>query len=204
MLDHDVLCRASGVNWFAKTGFALLAAGSVVALTACASGAGGGSSQASRRQVLGCGDAVYGPEPKLGSGHGTVVAGPVVWPEAETTRRPSAYRPRHGLAPFVKLLIFVKDGASTTLSVPPVERARLALNYGRFAPQSTSHGIAYFEVAAAPHVLTFEPCSRANTPSGWTSFAGGFIVKGAQCARVDISRRHNHLHTQIALGKSCG
>lgn len=104
----------------------------------------------------------------------------------------------------MKLLIFVKDGASTTLSVPPVERARLALNYGRFAPQSTSHGIAYFEVAAAPHVLTFEPCSRANTPSGWTSFAGGFIVKGAQCARVDISRRHNHLHTQIALGKSCG
>jgi hypothetical protein len=194
------------VHWLGKTGFALLAAGGVVALAACASGArsGSSSSQTPRREVLGCGIAVYGPESNLGSGHGTVVAGPVVWPDGETARNPSAYRPRHGLAPFVKLLIFVKDGASTTLSVPPAERVRLAFNYGRFSPRVTYHGIAFFKVADAPQVLTFKPCSRAKTPSGWTSFAGGFIVEGPQCAKVDISRKQTHLHTQIALGKSCG
>lgn len=204
--DEGVLCCESGVDRFVKMGFTLLAAGGVVALTACAGGARGGgtaSSQTARRQTLGCGIAVYGPERNLHSGHGTVAAGPVVWPEAETTRNPSAYRPRHDLAPFVKLLIFVKDGAPTTLSVPPSERAHLAFNYGRFSPQSTWHGIAFFKVAAAPQVLTFKPCSRAKTPSGWTSFAGGFIVKGAQCAKVNISRTHTHLHTQIALGKGC-
>jgi hypothetical protein len=195
------------MDWFEKTGFALLAFAGVVALTACASGArgvGSSSSQTPRRQILGCGVAVYGPERNLGSGHGTVVAGPVVWPEAETTRNPSAYRPRQGLAPFVKLLIFVKDGASTTLSVPRPERARLAFNYGSFSPASTWRGIAFFKVAAAPQVLTFKPCSRAKTPSGWTGFAGGFIVKGAQCANVNVSRNQTHLHTQIALGRSCG
>lgn len=43
----------------------------------------------------------------------------------------------------------------------------------------------FFKVAAARRVLTFKPCSRAKTPTGWTGFAGGFIVKGAQCARVN-------------------
>lgn len=143
--------RRPRVKRFTKTGFALLAAGGVVALAACASGArAGSSSHTPRRQVLGCGTAVYGPESHLGKGHGTVVAGPVVWPEAETTRNPSAYRPRDGLAPFVKLLIFVRDGASTTLTVPPAERTRLAFNYGRFSPQSTWHGIAFLQGRGGP------------------------------------------------------
>lgn len=194
------------MNRLAKPGFALLTAGGVVALAACASGARAGSSaaQTPHRQVLGCGVAVYGPESNLGTGHGTVVAGPVVWPGAETRRSSSAYRPRRGLAPFVKLLIFVKDGAPTTLSVPPAERSRLAFNYGTFSPRMTWHGIAFFRVADAPQVLTFRPCSRAKTTSGWTSFAGGFIIKGAQCAKVNISRKQTNLHSQITLGKSCG
>lgn len=190
---------------FTKTGFALLAAGGVVALAACASGARAGSSaHTPRRQVLGCGVAVYGPESHLGKGHGTVVAGPVVWPEAETTRNQSSYRPRQGLAPFVKLLIFVKDGAPTTLSVPPAERSRLAFNYGAFSPRLTWRGIAFFKIADAPQILTFKPCSRAKTPSGWTSFAGGFLVKGGQCAKVNISRKLTHLARRSRWGRAAG
>jgi hypothetical protein len=196
--------RRPKVKRFKETGFALLATGGVVALAACASGARAGStSHAPRRQVLGCGAAVYGPESHLGKGRGTVVAGPLVWPEAETKRNQSAYRPRHRLAPFVKLLIFVKDGAPTTVSVPPAERARLAFSYGTFSPRLIWHGIAFLKVADAPQILTFKPCSRTKTPSGWTSFAGGFIVKGPQCARVNISRKETHLHAQITLGKPC-
>jgi Tfp pilus assembly protein FimT len=103
----------------------------------------------------------------------------------------------------VKLLIVVKDRAPVTLTVPAAKRSRLAFDYGRFAPPLTRNGIAFFRIADAPQALTFKPCSRAKTPSGWTQFAGGFIVKGAQCARVYVSRGRTRLHPKIALGESC-
>lgn len=181
-------------------------AGVVLGLAASAGGIWVGEASSSPAPpVIGCGQAVKGPVNVRAPG--TVIAGPVAWPALRrmTPRSARAYRPYQGLARFLKLLILVKHGAPTTLTIPARERSRLALYYGTYgAPRSTWHGISWYRLSDGQTALTLQPCPRTQTGGTWTQFAGGLLIEGAQCATVNISRGSSRqLHPRLALGRRC-
>jgi hypothetical protein len=180
--------------------------GAAVGLTACLTGIWvGGASSSPAPPVIGCAIAVQGPVNARAPG--TLVAGPVAWPALRniTPRNASKYRPHQGLARFVKLLLLVKHGAPTTLTIPAKQRSRLALYYGNYvAPRSTWHGVSWYRLSDGQSALTFQPCPQTQTGRTWTQFAGGLIIKGAQCATINISRGSSRqLHPRLPLGKHC-
>jgi hypothetical protein len=184
------------------TAFGALAAGA----------AGAAADQAARATVpdrsvvVGCKRAVYGQlgrhwrDPKS-----TLVAGPLALASllGYVRRAPaSTYDSSHGLAPQIKALAVVDAGRAVRLSVPARERDRLSLDY------TYVHSVAgtdKYRVSAGASNVTFKPCAASRYPGGRTQFAGGFIVKGAQCAEIDVqplgsptaTRRH------VPFGHSC-
>ena len=149
-------------------------------------------SAAARRVTLGCRNSVFGG---LGNGwrrasRGAIIAGPLAWPLLEYIAsdsgkpfpHPSSYAARGDLAPSVKALVVINPGRTVRLSVQAGERARLSLDYD-YVQGGTPDG--YFKVAAGAAAVTFVPCAQQ------TQFAGGFIVAGRQCARLDIYVGHS-------------
>ena len=167
--------------------------------------------------TVGCASAVYGQMgPHWRSpANGTLIAGPIAWSVVRSLATdsggppPASYAPYHGLAGSVKALVAVNAGTVVRVRIPASERTRLALDYtyiqtGRNTKQGT-----YFRVADGASQVTFKACSLAQNPTGQPSqFAGGFIVAGAQCARIDIytSNSSRPLVRQIPFGvpsRSC-
>jgi len=141
--------------------------------------------------------------------NGTLIAGPIAWPvlrqlATDSGGPPAAsYAPRHGLATSVKALVAVNAGTVVRVRIPASERMRLSLDYTYIQTgRNTSQG-TYFRVADGASQVTFKACSLAQNPTGQPSqFAGGFIVAGAQCARIDIytSAKSRPLVRQLPLG----
>lgn len=169
---------------------------------------------------VGCRDGVYGtaygqlaPDWRRTSA-GTLVAGPMAWVYvrryASDFPRPTyhpSYAPVDRLAPAVKVLAVVNVGRTVRVRIPVSERTRLSLDYTFIQPTRIISGNAYFRVAAGASEITFAACPRGPGihPS---QFAGGFIVAGAQCARLDIyvGNRRRPLLRQIPFGvpaRSC-
>jgi hypothetical protein len=167
--------------------------------------------------TVGCAAAVYGgmgPDWRSPA-NGTLIAGPIAWPVLRQLAtdsggpRAASYAPRHGLATSVKALVAVNAGTVVWVRIPASERMRLSLDYTYIQTgRNTSQG-TYFRVADGASQVTFKACSLAQNPTGQPSqFAGGFIVAGAQCARIDIytSAKSRPLVRQLPLGvpgRSC-
>jgi hypothetical protein len=161
----------------------------LAALTLAAGGAGstprdGGDAAAAAEPepetVRPCKTAVYG-DLRRGWPKRAVVAGPLAllpYPE----RRPKHFVPDAAL----KVIAVVRAGARVTLAVPEAERQRISLLYDDSAP--------------APHRLSdgtssvrFRACSRSGKypgPGGYpgreTQFNGGFFVRDAHCAAIEV------------------
>ena len=154
--------------------------------------------------MIGCSKAVHGGLGGWRTAPGTVLAGPVAWPSFVTPRLRSFYGPHNGLAVFVKGLLVVQPGHVATVRIPAGERSRLALYYGgTFAPRAQWHDATWFRVSDGALEITFKACPRGD----WTQFAGGFLVRGAQCAVVEVRARGSArwLRRRIAFGRrTCG
>lgn len=139
--------------------------------------------------MVGCAKSVYGPLDGWRNARSTVRAGPVAWPYFGAPRARSSYGPHRGLAVFVKGLLVVEPGRSAIVRVPARERSRLSLYYGtEFNPRANWHGRSWFRVPDGAAAITFKACPRGRA-AGWTQFAGGFIVRGPQCAAVEVKAR---------------
>ncbi len=161
-------------------GFVGLGAVLAVALTACGGGKTAVFMDVSGPVEVGCKDAVYG---QLAAGwrsprSGTVIAGRIAWPYLRVTARHPLAGDRSTRA--VKALAVVDPGPGVTVSIPPAERRRLSLDYVNLQPSGRFH------VSDGAHAVTFKPCPRTQWPGGRTQFAGALIVRGAQCATIDI------------------
>lgn len=163
--------------------------------------------------VRGCATANLGGGPNEGlaagwrnPSTGAIVAGPIAWPYLRLLADHSgSLAPLHGLAPGVKALIVVTAGAVVRVVIPANERARLSLDYSYIPPRDARQNL--FRVADGASQVTFKACS-SSYEGPQTEFAGGFLVAGAQCARIDIytSTSNRPLVRQIPFGvpgRSC-
>jgi hypothetical protein len=163
----------------------------VAALTLAAGGDGstprdGGDAPAAAEPepetVRRCKTAVYG-ELRRGWPKRAVVAGPLaLLPYRE--RRPKFFVPDAEL----KAIAAVRAGARVTLAVPEAERQRISLLYdygpGPHRPLRLSDGTSS---------VRFRACSRsaeypgpAGYPGRETQFNGGFFVRDAHCAAIEV------------------
>jgi hypothetical protein len=163
----------------------------LAALTLAAGGAGstprgGGDPTAAAEPepetVRPCKTSVYG-ELRPGWPKRAVVAGPLaLLPSPD--QRPKHFVPDATL----KLLVLVRAGARVTLAVPEAERQRISLLYD-LGP-GPPHG---FQLSDGTSSVRFRACSRSRkypSPAGYsgreTQFNGGFFVRDAHCAAIEV------------------
>jgi hypothetical protein len=144
---------------------------------------GGGDSTAAAEPepetIRRCKTAVYG-ELRRGWPKRAVVAGPLAllpYPE----RRPKFFVPDAEL----KVLAVVRAGARVTLAVPEAERQRISLLYDDSAPAlRLSDGTSSVRFRACPRSRKYP--SPAGYPGRETQFNGGFFVRDAHCAAIEV------------------
>jgi hypothetical protein len=112
----------------------------------------------------------------------TVVAGPLALLAFD--RRPKHFVPDEGL----KVMAVVRAGARVTLAVPEAERQRISLLYD-FGPGPPRP----FKLSDGTSSVRFRACSRsrkypspAGYPGGETQFNGGYFVRDAHCAAIEV------------------
>jgi hypothetical protein len=133
--------------------------------------------------VRGCPTAVYGeiaPEVRKAA----VAAGPLALLVVDGGRR-AAFEPSE----VVKVLALVRSGATVTVVVPDAERPRLSLLYefsrGPQRPLRLSDGTDSVRLSACGR--SEEWAQRRPYPdTRETQFNGGFFVRGAHCALVEV------------------
>ena len=82
----------------------------------------------------------------------------------------------------IKVLAVVDAGAGVTLAVPEAERQRLSLLYD-FGP-GPSRDLRFSDGTSS---VRFRACARSGRyPGRETQFNGGFFVRGAHCAAIEI------------------
>jgi hypothetical protein len=82
----------------------------------------------------------------------------------------------------VKVLALVDAGASVTLAVPEAERQRLSLLYGVAGPGARS-----WRLSDGTSSVRFTGCpSDTEYPGRQSQFNGGFFVRDAHCAAIDV------------------
>ena len=163
----------------------------VIGPVAVAGSAAGAGRHRVPATTLGCTDTAFGQvtDPFSSSG-GNLVAGPLTWPVlrryAARLRR-SAFRWSGGLGLAVKALAVVKAGSVVRVAVPLTERDRLSLFYGVSAdPRKETAAGPVYRVADGRYEVTFRACAKSEATVVASQFPGYFIVRGSQCARIDI------------------
>lgn len=164
--------------------------------------------------VRGCADANSSIPPGSGlpagwrrPSNGTIVGGPIAWRAlGRATYAAGELAPRHGLGHGVKAIAEVTAGAVVRVVIPANERTRLSLNYTNVSPRDARQNL--YGVADGARQVTFKACSAGYGDGPQTQFAGGFIVAGAQCARIDIytSASNQPIRRRIPFGvpaRSC-
>jgi hypothetical protein len=108
-----------------------------------------------------------------------VVAGPLaLLPWERNFGGPGLFRPDA----VIKVLAVVDPGARVTLAVPEAERQRLALLYD-FGP-GPSRDLRFSDGTSS---VRFRACSRSGRyPGRETQFNGGFFVRDAHCAAIEV------------------
>jgi hypothetical protein len=149
-----------------------------------------------------CKTAVFG-ELDPGWRKRAVVAGPLAllfYPE----RRPKHFRPDAE----VKAIAVIGAGASVTLAVPEAERQRISLLYDFGGPRINRD----FRLSDGTSSVRFSACSRSGAeypaPGGYpgreTQFNGGFFVRDAHCAAIEVwaEGRTNPIRRWLPFGVS--
>jgi hypothetical protein len=138
--------------------------------------------------VRDCPSAVYGEEINPRALEDAVIAGPLTLAvEAGWADRPArAYAPERVL----KVLAIVRAGERVTLVVPGGERDRLSLLYdvterGPPRPLRLSDGTWSVRFTACTSSEEWVPGER-YPDTRKTQFNGGFFVRGAHCAPLDV------------------
>jgi hypothetical protein len=144
-----------------------------------------------------CDSSVYG---ELASGweRNSVHAGPF-WLVGVRGYGARAFEPvRPGYYGGVKVLLAVDNGVTATISVPPNERGNVALRYDRALMQGGP-----WRISQGRYATTFEACAPGDYPH--TQFNGGFLVRGARCAHLEVSVRGRPEPMQVAIpfGAAC-
>ena len=138
-----------------------------------------------------CESSVYG-ELSPGWERNSVRAGPF-WLVGVRGYGTRAFEPvRPGFYGGVKVLLAVDNGVTATISVPPSERANVTLRYDRALMSGGPWRISQGRVAT-----TFEACAPGDYPH--TQFNGGFLVRGARCAHLEISVQGRPEPMQVAI-----
>jgi hypothetical protein len=131
-----------------------------------------------------CKTAVFG-ELEPGWRKRAVVAGPLALrPYLE--RRPELFVPDAE----VKVIAVVDAGARVTLAVPEAERRRISLLYDFGGPRINRD----LRLSDGTSSVQFSACSRSGVeypgpgsyPGRETQFNGGFFVRGAHCAAIEV------------------
>jgi hypothetical protein len=181
--------------------------GTGVAVVAALAAACLASPTVARLSAVGCSQSVYGPLDHWRSARSSVLAGPAGWPYLRRSLGGPAYGPHKGLAVFVKGLFVVERRHTVRIRIPRDERERLSLYYGKaFEPRTQWHGETWFRVSDGAAAVTFTAC-RSGSGRGGSQFAGGFLVRGSQCAVVEVRLRGSArwLRRRLAFGKgTCG
>jgi hypothetical protein len=144
-----------------------------------------------------CDSSVYGELP-AGWERNSVRAGPF-WLVGVRGYGTRAFEPvRPGYYGGVKVLLAVDNGVTATISVPPGERANVTLRYDRALMSGGPWTIRQGRVAT-----TFEACAPGDYPH--TQFNGGFLVRGARCAHLEVSvqGRPEPMQVAIPFGAAC-
>ncbi len=189
-------------------GLVALAAG--VALAACEQDAAKPSAADSRpagpptppraETVRRCRTAVFGEDPQQ---KGAVTAGPLTLVAGDERRR--ALEPSGDL----KVLALVKTGETVTVVVPEGERQRLSLLYdsgggwGPNRPLRLSDGTSSVRFSACAQGEEWAPGQPYPDPNE-TQFNGGFFVRGAHCASLEVWVDGQASPLQLALGLGTG
>lgn len=146
---------------------------------------------------VGCASAVSSPRQSWSDRWPTptdraIVAGPIAWPDAlglatdvgaGLASPAAAYAPYRGLSLVVEHVVAVTNGKVARVSIPAAERTRLSMDYTGLQPRTAA---GRYAVADGASEVTFHACSPGSTAGPSTLFVGGFIVAGAQCARVAV------------------
>lgn len=108
-----------------------------------------------------------------------VVAGPLaLLPWEPNFGGPGLFRPDAA----IKVLAVIDAGARVTLAVPEAERRRLSFLYD-FGP-GPSRDLRFSDGTSS---VRFRACSRSGRyPGRETQFNGGFFVRGAHCAAIEV------------------
>jgi hypothetical protein len=108
-----------------------------------------------------------------------VVAGPLaLLPWERNFGGPGLFRPDA----VIKVLALVDAGPRVTLAVPEAERQRLSLLYDFGA--GPSRDLRFSDGTSSAR---FRACSRSGGyPGRETQFNGGFFVRGAHCAAIEV------------------
>jgi hypothetical protein len=101
-------------------------------------------------------------------------------------RRPEHFRPDAD----IKAIAVVRAGATVTLAVPEAERRRFSLLYDFGGPRINR----LFRLSDGTSSVRFSACSRSGAeypgpggyPGGASQFNGGFFVRDAHCAPIDV------------------
>ena len=126
-----------------------------------------------------CKTAVYG-ELRRGWPKRAVVAGPLAL-LLTPDRRPKHFVPDAAL----KILAVVRAGARVTLAVPEAERQRISLLYDYSAPGlNLSDGTSSVRFRACPRSGKYP--SPGGYPGRESQFNGGFFVRDAHCAAIEV------------------
>jgi hypothetical protein len=83
----------------------------------------------------------------------------------------------------VEGLVAVTNATTARVRIPASETGRLSLDYTGLQPRNAAGRYAVSDGASQ---VTFHGCSQRPNGSRSSLFEGGFIVAGAQCARVDV------------------
>ena len=150
--------------------------------------------------VRGCRTAVYG-ELNPGWRRRAVVAGPLAL-LFYRERRPEHFRPDAD----IKAIAVVRAGATVTLAVPEVERERVSLLYDFGGPRINRD----LRLSDGTSSVRFIDCaSDTEYPGRQTQFNGGFFVRDAHCAAIEVwvEGRTDPIRRWLPFGiedRSCG
>jgi hypothetical protein len=178
-----------------------------IAVAAALASCGGESTQSSGSPpadtVRGCRTAVYGDiAPELR--RAAVVAGPLALIVVDGGRR-AAFEP----SGVVKVLALVRSGATVTVVVPDSERPRLSLLYefsrGPQRPLRLADGTDSARLSACDPSEEWAQ-GRPYPDTTETQFNGGFFVRGAHCALLDVwvEGRAKPLRLGLPFGTGAG
>jgi hypothetical protein len=147
-----------------------------------------GASPAPATGVVPCSLAIRQSERPVGVAGLRLVLGRIWLPRRTVQLAPAA----PGWDRFAKVGIVVRAGAPIVLEVPPRWRGVYALEYAPNHVQTVADGSTRLRVQAC-----------ANELGRWSTYAGGYVVRGPRCVPLTVRADGMATTVHIAIGRPC-